>query len=126
MAQMVAEKPVCGKCGSDVRDGTAFCYNCGASVVQASVETVGDVDVMVTADSNGTEAQTTEANVDPVPEANDRVKLAAKERKKARVSSRKPVEYTWEPSGDLRFPLLWAVVLTVIVAVITAVMVFWK
>ena len=125
MAEVVAEKPVCGKCGSDVRGGTAYCYNCGASVVGTSPEPLEE-SIPVNTESNGETVVGDKAQVDGAKAGNVRLKRAANERKKARVSSRKPVEYRWEPTDDLRFPLLWAVIVTVIVIAIVSVMVFWK
>ena len=33
MAETLVEKCICVSCGSEVRGGSAFCYNCGESVV---------------------------------------------------------------------------------------------
>jgi uncharacterized Zn finger protein (UPF0148 family) len=107
MAEVVVEKAVCEKCGMDVRDGTAFCYNCGAavgSVPEASV-------------------------VEPAePETPDeKLSRAAAERKKARVGLRRATtEYTWEGTDDTRWVLLSGVAVTVIVMIIVLLMVFWK
>jgi hypothetical protein len=32
MAQTLVEKGICEACGSKVRDGSSFCYNCGESI----------------------------------------------------------------------------------------------
>lgn len=33
MAKTLVEKAVCEACGSDVREGSSFCYNCGEAVI---------------------------------------------------------------------------------------------
>lgn len=32
MAQALVESAICETCGTDIRDGSSFCYNCGESV----------------------------------------------------------------------------------------------
>ena len=39
MAETLVEKEICKECGVDVRPNTAFCYNCGKSVVVEDPET---------------------------------------------------------------------------------------
>lgn len=39
MAKTLVEKEICKECGADVRPNTAFCYNCGKSVVGEEPET---------------------------------------------------------------------------------------
>ena len=124
MVEIVTEKPVCGKCGFDVRAGTTYCYNCGARVITES-EVADDPEKTLIVQPNGNSASA-EKQVDKPPDQKDRVSRAAKERKKARVTSRTPVEYRWEPSYDLGFTLAWAIILTAVVAVIAGLMVFWK
>ncbi len=34
MAETLVEKQVCDACGSEVRGGSSFCYNCGESLVE--------------------------------------------------------------------------------------------
>lgn len=122
--EAVTEKPACAKCGAEVRDGTAFCYACGAPVV----ETVADpaVDLEKTAKMNGA---ATEAVIEPEAAAEtdeDRRNKAREERKKARVAQRKPVEYSWEPNNDMMYVLSAAILITAIVGAVVAAMVFWK
>ena len=125
MAELVAQKPVCEKCGSDVREGTTYCYNCGAPVATGIEEAIDPAKTLVT-ESDGHETVAVESTPDRPTASKERFKNAAKERKKARVISRKPVEYRWEPADDLRYPLIWAVIVTLVVAVIAGLMVFWK
>ena len=33
MAETLIEKGICGACGTSVRDGSSFCFNCGESIV---------------------------------------------------------------------------------------------
>ena len=122
MVEAVAEKPVCAKCGSDVREGTTFCYNCGSPVGVPADEPIDHDKTLVMEPKAEAPEQSSENSLD----GGDRVKKAAKERKKARVTSRQPVEYRWEPVSDLSYPLIWAVIVTLIVALAAGLMVFWK
>jgi len=118
--ETVLEKPVCAKCGAEVRDGTAYCYACGAAVVEMKVGE-GDLDLDTTRqiETNGSEPSVEE------PEE-DKLSKAREERRKARVSQRKPVEYTWEPVDDTRWTVVAAIVITAFVAVIVAAVAYWK
>lgn len=115
MVEAVAEKEVCEECGVDVRENTAFCYNCGASVGEVLA-------------SNGAAAEKsdeTKAALDELAERfkidgeeDDRLAKAAAERRKARVSNRKSLNYEWQPDDDS--PNLLFIVLTVVIAVVAA------
>ncbi len=129
MAEAVAEKQICEKCGVDVRENTAFCYNCGESVLplvddeSATNAAATDVD------------DETKAALDDLAdkfkideEADGRLAKAAAERRRKRVSNRKSVRYEWQPTEDspnLLFLLLTGVifVIAVVAVVLTAV---WK
>lgn len=41
MADVLIEKPVCAECSAEVRDGSAFCYNCGKAVRAVSARSAG-------------------------------------------------------------------------------------
>lgn len=101
MPEAVAEKQICEKCGVDVRENTAFCYNCGMSVVAIT----GDIPSTNGGDSEIDE--NTRAALDDLAEKfkideeeDDRLAKAAAERRKARVSNRKIVRYEWQPSEE--------------------------
>jgi uncharacterized Zn finger protein (UPF0148 family) len=116
--EAVNEKSACAKCGAEVREGTAFCYACGTAVA-GKPEPAGDVSKTVQLDANGSEPSIEKP-------AEDKLTKAREERKKARVHQRKTVEYTWEPVEDMRLTLLAVIVITALVAVIVAAMVYWK
>ena len=118
--EAVTEKPACSKCGAEVREGTAFCYACGTAVAEKAIDKPA-VDLVKTPETepNGTEPTIEET-------AEDKLSKAREERRKARVSQRKPVEYAWEPVDDIRWAVLAAIVITGIVAVIVAAMAYWK
>lgn len=125
MVEAVVEKQVCDKCGVDVRENTAFCYNCGASVVPSG----GDI-----ADSNGVDDKARAALDDlaskfKIDEEEDgQLAKAAAERRKARVSNRKSVQYEWQAAGES--PDLLLILLTVSIVALAAgavaLTVFWK
>ena len=118
MAETTTEKAVCGKCEAEVREGTTFCYNCGAQVAGPEVaeplaETTVDDKVEEKADES---AATTE----------DKLSRAAELRRKARVSQRKSNEYTWEPSDDTRITFLITVLIAAVALAIVFFTVYWK
>jgi hypothetical protein len=118
--EAVTSKPACAKCGADIREGTAFCYACGAAVDEKrEAEPTGDLEKTPQPEPNGSES-TIETP------AEDKLSKAREERRKSRVSQRKPVEYTWEPVDNTRWTVLAALVITGIVAVIVAAMAYWK
>lgn len=41
MADVLIEKPVCAECSAEVRNGSAFCYNCGKAVRPVSARSAG-------------------------------------------------------------------------------------
>ena len=80
----------CLECGSDIRDNTQFCYNCGKSLV---LETAPDPIVEETLD---------EKLVQP-PSATDSAEKrasAALERKRSRQGQRRPTKIVWEEPGE--------------------------
>lgn len=109
MAETVVEKQTCEKCGADVREGTTFCYNCGAAV---TAEEAAEPPAEVSA--NGSEKNAVKRS------------RAATERKKARVSQRKTLEYTWQPIDDVTLPLIVSIIIAGVVLVIAFLLVFWK
>ncbi len=115
MVEAVAEKEVCEECGVDVRENTAFCYSCGASVGE----------VLASNGAASEKSDETKAALDELAERfkidgeeDDRLAKAAAERRKARVSNRKSLNYEWQPDDDS--PNLLFIVLTVVIAVVAA------
>lgn len=82
MAETVLTTAVCDACGSEVRDESLFCYNCGERV---------------RADESTTEIKPAE-KAEPVVQPGSRPPLrsAASLRKQRRAYNRQPVEITWE------------------------------
>ena len=125
--EAVTEKPVCGNCGADVREGTQFCFNCGRSVRSAqAIEEPGDA---------SSDTETVEmapiAELDPAfetsapsPSNGNRAKTAASERKKARAARVKTIETEWaEPSDAANTVFVVAsLAIFVIAAIVVAVM----
>ena len=132
MPEAIAEKQVCEKCGAGVRENTVFCYACGERVEPPSV-----VDPADEIAGNGTKE---EADPDTQAALNDlaerfkideeedgRLAKAAAERKKARVSNRKTVQYVWEPDDSPNHLfLVLAVVIAIIAAVAVLLTVWWR
>lgn len=129
MVEAIAEKQLCAKCGVDVRENTAFCYNCGESVllsvddVTLASETANDVDGRTKA---ALDELAEKFKIDP--EEDDRLAKAAAERRQARVSNRKRTRYEWQPTDDAPnfvFILLTAVIVG-LAALVVALTVLWK
>ena len=129
MAETVAEKKVCTKCGADAREGTTFCYACGGRVA-------AEPEKEVNGSSNGMNANAQAALDDLAQrlsedekrqEPADKLAKAAEERKKARGVPRKQREFVWEPRGDMPIAFLIAAVVVVIVAALIILFtVVWK
>jgi hypothetical protein len=127
MPEAIIEKQKCGKCDADVRENTKFCYNCGASVVAVEIETKQEL---------------TESDADPETSAaladlekrfridedeGERLAKAAAERKKARVSNRKTVQYAWEAVDDANpIFLIFAAVLVLLAILAVLLTVYWR
>ena len=110
MAEAVLEKEVCGNCGADVREGTAFCYSCGSRVVDE-------------------EKPETEASPDETPiveaTASEKRARSAEQRKRSRIRQRKVVEYVWEPDNDSRWLVVTAILIFIVVLVVV-IAALWK
>ena len=128
MAEAILEKAVCEKCGADVRESMLFCYNCGNKYAAAIDQPNG-------AEPNPVSDETRSALDDLAarmkldePEGEDKIKLAAAERKKARVAPKRQTEDTWENvngrSGGAFFVI--ALVIFFIVAAIVFITLYWK
>lgn len=132
MAKTVKAKAVCEKCEADVREGTAFCYNCGSPLAQ--LEEVSEPDAMPEVEESAVDDKTKAALDDLAEklrfdeEEDKKLARAAAERKRARVSQRKTLQYTWEPSEDSSGALLLilALVIGVIAGIVVFITVFWR
>ena len=80
MPETVLTTEACNACGSEVRDESLFCYNCGERV------------------RDGESIAETKPSVEPEPLVASRPPLrsAASLRKQRRAYNRQPVEITWE------------------------------
>lgn len=87
MPKTAVQTPVCDICGSDAREGSLFCYNCGGSLKQIA---------------NDEPEAAREIPTQPVAAANGASKGTPPERRgsrRRRASSRGPVEIVWEPKS---------------------------
>ncbi len=120
--QKLLEK--CAECGVDVREGTAFCYNCGKSVVEEiKDDPVAEQDAVPEADETVDE----NAKLDEA-DSSARRASAALERKRSRVGTKKKTKVVWEtpgPSAD-RIYFLLSVLLFVIALAVVAFTTFLK
>jgi hypothetical protein len=143
MAEVVVENEVCLSCGTKRRENTQFCYNCGTPV--AETEAVSEPEI-IAAPETETTAEIKPASEDEVgstelspldglnekirdsEEENEKLAKAAAERKKARVTQKKPKQYVWEPDEEDtgRLVLLIAVLVAVAAAAIVFVTIRWK
>jgi predicted amidophosphoribosyltransferase len=136
MPQTVVEKAICDNCGADVREGTAFCYNCGvpvADVLPPDSDTSAEDGSI--AESDVADAKT-QAALDELAEKlkfdqeeDKKLAKAAAERRKARVSQRKrSKEFTWESSDESPGGLL--LLITALIAIFAVIVVLftvlWK
>src|SRR5687768_2558922 len=115
MAKTLVENRVCQACAADVRPGSLFCYNCGASVASAFIAAKennikkpvsGTLQTDKPNENNSKiTARLEEKTVDeivekpiPKPEIDEDIKLksAANLRRRARSFQRQKVEVVWE------------------------------
>ena len=100
MPKTKVKKDICEECGVDVRENTAFCYNCGSRVAELPVEQAPDTNGAGPKVDLETQAALKDLaekfKIDE--EADNKLARAAAERKKARISQRRSNEYTWEPT----------------------------
>jgi len=104
MAETIIDKQKCGNCGSDVRDNTQFCYNCGKSTLPdvpaepesngATAKKPGESEAKAALDELAAKLSREQANPD------NKLAKAAEERKRARVERRRTKDYRWEPIED--------------------------
>ena len=98
MVETAVEIQRCGACGADVRDGSLFCYNCGASVPPAPI---------------GEAVEEKPALIEAIREPRPPLKTAASLRKHRRALNRQPVKVSWEPpEGPALGFIITAIVLT--------------
>lgn len=127
MPEAILEKETCENCGVEVRENTLFCYNCGSRVADDATVSNGsgsnvDAETQAALDDLAARFKIDETADD------DKLAKAAAERRKARVSQRKPKEFVWEPvdESSSRFVMLLAILITVIAAVVVFLTVVWK
>ncbi|MEO7659660.1 MAG: zinc ribbon domain-containing protein [Pyrinomonadaceae bacterium] len=131
MSDPSVTKAICEKCGVDVRENTAFCYNCGLSVVAKDLEPSsiknGSGDLAEAENKAILDDLASRLKLDDQAE-NRKLALAAAKRKKARVSPRKAKEFVWVPveEGTERFPVLIAVLISVITLAIVFITIRWR
>ena len=120
MAETVLEKnAVCVECGSEVREGTQFCYACGKPVAtETSDEAVVGAEETVAATEN----------TDSKAEKSEKLASAAAERKRSRSGQRKPKQVVWEEPGAAsnRLFMLLCVLIFVLAAGVVFLTVFIK
>lgn len=128
MAETTLEKAVCEKCGVDVRENTSFCYNCGNSFADAAAEANGAETLMMSDDARTALDDLAARFKADDDETADRIKLAAAERKKARVKPKRQKEEVWQAgdgrSGRAFFAI--SLVIFLIVAAVVFITLYWK
>ena len=137
MAETVVENLICEACGSEIRDASAFCFNCGESILDESDEFIEsdpsesdaanarldekmseawkDDDSVVTAeDSIG---ETEDDGENSVAERRTKLRTAASLRKRAKALKRRPVRVVWEePAQPSRLFMVVSIGLTLFAA----------
>ena len=144
MPEVEIQEPVCGKCGVEVRQDTAFCYNCGAPVTSApdlaaanGARPVADEKLIPNRETRGAKSEipaaSGETEADPRNGSTARLEdrrppspkyeSAAGLRRRSRPPARKPVEVTWEPETDsLNIKFIIAAVCCLVLAIVLVVL----
>ena len=114
MVETAVEIARCEACGSEVRDESLFCYNCGASVSKPEPP------------APSTEVEPARA-APGKPEARPPLRSASSMRKQRRAFNRQPVKITWEPpEGSPKAFIVTTIVLAVGAAVLLAVALYLR
>ena len=112
MAQTAVKEVICDVCGAEVRDGSLFCYNCGASVTgpvaQSEVQTPEPEPRSSERSSNGT----------PIGEENNLAKPTPSGRVRPRKRPVQNREIVWAERDGMS---LGFVVTTVVLVLLSAV-----
>lgn len=135
MAEIVAESVVCDSCGADIRDGSVFCYNCGAAVSETQPceeaaaggndgpfsaselkEAAIDNDIRSAFDAADSESKKVLINGNPV-----KLRSAASLRQRKKAYSRQPVQFVWEKSASSSPGF---VIITIVLTIFTGVLLF--
>lgn len=127
MAETVIEKPMCSKCGAEVRAGTQYCYNCGGFVGSESepaeataksgpIDTGNSRDLASTAEKPASDnAKGLSRHTNPNIESTLPPKPATNRQPRPnRRAIRKPVEIVWDPADEdvnTRFVVVAAVLI---------------
>ncbi|MEP7149039.1 MAG: hypothetical protein ABI857_09165 [Acidobacteriota bacterium] len=83
MSETAIQTAACAGCGSDVRDESVFCYNCGERVKEETAKSEAA-------------AAAAELEVARQPGSRPPLKSAALLRKQRRAFNRQPLEVSWE------------------------------
>lgn len=125
MKRETIEKAVCETCGVDARENTLFCYNCGskleiAAPFEANGTATADDKIKAALDDLADKLSHTESE-------EDKLAQAAIERKRARVTHRKRLEYKWEPRDDSSASsLIFAALVAFAALFVVILLVVWK
>lgn len=139
MPKTVVEKAVCDNCGADIRENTAFCYNCGSALAAdiedlppppADVEpdAAAEVDAEVSDDRGRAALDDLAERLQREEEESDKLAKAAAERKRARIRQRQPKEVRWEADDSMPgVPLIIATLLLALIALLVVLFtVYWR
>ena len=134
MAEAILEKPACANCGAEVRPDTQFCYNCGKQLDEdpPPIEKPADLiePAIIESEKNESLADLEKALAASRVNAEDprsKLEAAARERRKARVAQRRPIEITWNAGNGPNWAYLAAVAVIFLLVLMTVLLtVFWK
>ena len=128
MAEPILEKATCGNCGADVRENTQFCYSCGKRFTEVSTEINGpELEAMSGEARTALDDLAAKLRTDDA-ESEDKLALAAANRKKARVAPKRREKIVWETEDTSSgvFIFIVSVFIFVLAAAAVFVTVYWK
>lgn len=108
LSETVIQPVRCPKCDAEIRDGSAFCYNCGGRVVDENVADEASL---------SSPSKPDETLSRPAPG----LRTARDIRRRERTADRKPKEVVWEPATAE--PDLQLIIATVAIIIFTAIVV---
>ncbi len=145
MSEAIVENQTCKSCGSEIRKGALFCYNCGCSlvseVISAKSQNKYTDDATLSHDNKTVEKEsekmpeietaTIEKNVEvaektPVKKKAENLKTAASLRKKNKTTDKKQIEIVWnEHENPPNALFLLATILMAVFAVCVVLFAFY-
>lgn len=128
MPEVKLKIATCESCGADIREDTLFCYSCGRKYADAANVSNGSEQVEISDEAKTALDDLAEKFKLGDAESQDKMALAAAERKKARVTPRKAKEMVWETDESISGTgfFVASLFISILVVAVVFLTVYWK